>query len=285
MHLVWILSILFLALILVLLLVSYLGNRKSLVIVTDPDELANQKGLSEYFDRFSECDVAARAPLGCATKEAYVSLLLKSSSKEDAAFLNAAVEKAQRAIERASATSLSNFLKVEKNVAQRVIESIGDTSVPWKVAILDERAENGWPHTHGYIICIPRTFRSMSNLVRTLVHERVHVIQRRRPDLFRDAIAVRKWGMTPIPIERAHLSDVMPFRRSNPDLDGFLYATKQQNIIPISLFDSIQDATNGGLGASRVRFFKDGQEVKGEHHGEEHPYETQAYLISEALVA
>lgn len=252
----------------------------TLRIVTNPDEVAKQKGFSEYFANLSECDVAARTPLMCATSEGYLSLI-RQPSPDDVAYLESAVEKARRAIRNASPSSLVNYLKIDRETSKKVVESMRD-AVPWKIVILDERAENGWPHTHGDIICIPKTFRSLKNFVQTLVHERVHVIQRRRPDLFSD-IAIESWGMSRISFDEFEPSDALPFRRSNPDLDGYLYARKD-GVVPISLFDSIEAAEERGLNASAIRFFKNGVEIEESNGEEEHPYETQAYLIAEAIV-
>ena len=261
-------------------------NRNRMTIVANPDDLRSQQGFAEYFAQFSECDVVARSPLKCATADAYLSLLVKAPPADDVSFLQSAVDKAIVAIRNARSSSLVNYMKIDSDASRQVLSSIADWTVPWKIAILDERAENGWPHTHGDVICIPRTFRSLKNLVQTLVHERVHLIQRKRPDLFRDLIAIKAWGMMAIPVAALEPADALPFRRSNPDLDGNLYMRKKDGAVPISLFASVDDAIRGGLSASRVHLFKNGREIEDSNGSdqEEHPYETQAYLIAEAIV-
>lgn len=256
---------------------SILSRRGRLVLITRPDELSEQKGLMDYFRRFSECDRAARP--GCSDATQYLSLLVREPA--DRSVLEIAVENARSAIRSASRSGLSESLGIRD--ADAVLKTLNDPSLPWKIAVLDDLAENGWPHTHGEIICIPRSFRALPNLVQTLVHERVHVAQRRHPIVFRDGIAVGEWGMKPRPVDELD-PRLSKFVRSNPDLDGFFYENRE-GVTTVSLFPSVESAKQG-LRAAVARTFKDGEEIDGSGNThEEHPYETQAYVIAESIVS
>ena len=264
-----------------------------IVWITDPKEFSKFPGFAEYFSGFSKCDIAARTPLRCATAEQYLSqLTLKPPNDADALSLSHAVAVAQNAIRNASPESLAQKIKVNVRTASRILSTLHDSSVSWKIAVFHDLAENGWPHTHGDVTCIPRSFASkIRNLPETLVHERVHVLQRLHPEIFRDLVAVEEWGMTPIPLREFEPKQALDYRRSNPDLDGFVYsaaaaaaAAAARGPIPITLFDSEEDATRGGLDAATTRFFKDGVEIGDTSSSEEHPYETQAYMIADNLI-
>lgn len=139
-------------------------------------------------------------------------------------------------------------------------------TVPWKVAILYDTAENGWPHTHGDVICLPANHfqQAEAKRVETLIHERVHVHQRSRG----------AWNkgvpMPPKVSERA---------RSNPDLDGHLYPDAHTGHACVTLYatptpKSLSDVRTAVLDTATW------QEV---HYADvdacayEHPFEEEAY--------
>ena len=172
----------------------------------------------------------------------------------------------------------------------------------WRVAVLEDRAEGGWPHTHGDVVCLPRKTvrklltagrRESDEVVETLVHEWVHVVQRARPDLAR-AVVVDAWGMTPRPLADVvkNSQSVAHRVRSNPDLDGNVYARPGTDLATVSLFPSEAAAERGGLAAAVVRSVdaESGMEVMDESSrvfskgapwlGYEHPYEAMAYKVA-----
>jgi hypothetical protein len=275
--------------IIIILVIAMCRQRSNLIVwITDPREFSKFPGFADYFSGFSRCDVVARTPLKCATADQYLSqLTLKPPTDSDAlSSVSRAVLAAQNSIRNASPDSLAQKIKVSVGTAVRILSLLNDPSVSWKIAVFDDLAENGWPHTHGDVTCIPRSFASkIRNLPETLVHERVHVLQRLHPEIFRDLIAIREWGMTQIPLREFEPKKALEFRRSNPDLDGFVYASRGEGgVIPITLFDSEESAFRGGLNAATTRLFKDGVEVdRNRGDAEEHPYETQAYMIAQNL--
>lgn len=180
-------------------------------------------------------------------------------------------------------------------------------AIPWKVALLEPHVEAGFPHTldHG-IVCLPTSFLASQDEARaleTLIHEKVHLLQRERPDLAaRDARAL---GYEPfsgaIPATTARRL------RSNPDLDGRLYRLRSlrrphgphwphwphavvgDGCVPAALFpdfpQSLKDARiecvepSHTLGGTR-RCLAGGAGLEFEH-----PYEHAAYLQAAQIMS
>lgn len=146
-------------------------------------------------------------------------------------------------------------------------------AVPWKFALLNNAVEGGMPHTHSDVVCLPLSLLSESRdvVVRTLVHEKLHVLQRVRPNICHDYLDGAGW----VRVGRKndmHL-DVLNKVRSNPDLDEFIYK-RGESCPTVSLL-------NGGT-------LTDTQVVcihgSGERDEYEHPYEMMAYTLSHLVV-
>jgi len=115
--------------------------------------------------------------------------------------------------------------------------------VPWKFKIIaDSRVENGFPHTLGDTIYISDSVLNQINsssdlsVVKTLIHERIHLYQKANGTRTSDLI--KKWGFKP-----SKMRDEL--QRNNPDLDGINYSYKDYVILqrykspkPSSLLDS-----------------------------------------------
>lgn len=101
-------------------------------------------------------------------------------------------------------------------------------SLPWRFAVLRDDVEGGMPHTHGRVICLPARFFNEQDdraCLRTLIHEKVHVCQRARPDL--SEAAVEEDGYVRV-CRRSELSPAIQTQlRSNPDLDPWVYQSRE----------------------------------------------------------
>jgi hypothetical protein len=246
----------------------------SVRLLTDPSELASEPGLAEYFGALTPCDVAARLPLGCADAAGYLGCLI--SDVADVVDVAGAVAEAESRMRAAG--------------FPRGFFALG----PWRIAVLDDRAEGGWPHTHGGVVCLPASMVQRQTektlLVRTLVHERVHVYQRADPAGVARLVQ-GEWGLRPVPRDRAIVDEgTSSRRRSNPDLDGNVYVRPGTgSIVDVCLFPSIDAAASGGLGAARTTALDIGQQGKPAAGtvaaaAYEHPYEAMAYLLAELAV-
>lgn len=260
------------------------------VVVRDPNELARQPGIVDYFSGFGACDVAARTPLGCADLDGYLTCVVVD--------VDPFVEARLRSATSEAAGKLRRWTERASSEIARFVRSIEETHlVPWRVVLLDDRAEGGWPHTHGDIICLPLRVakdHDHDKLVSVLIHERVHVLQRARPVECR-AFYESAWNLAAIPtasLDRA----ILDRRRSNPDLDGFVYGpggSRGAFMVRVSLFDSVESAATGGLSSASVRLLSldaqgrlvnEARVVDHDHEHDEHPSERMAYEIQNDLV-
>lgn len=82
--------------------------------------------------------------------------------------------------------------------------------IPWKI-VKFEGVENNYPHTHGDIIFLPKYFfENGVNIDNTLIHEKIHVLQRHFPWKFNKLYSL--WGFNPQEKQDYHY-----LTRSNPD--------------------------------------------------------------------
>jgi len=99
----------------------------------------------------------------------------------------------------------------------------------WKLAKLDNKIENGYPHTHGDVIFVSQQFvdnimddyktpldiPNIPNIVDTLIHEKVHVLQRKYPDKFHN-LYTKYWNFKKVK-EIQNIDNYLDLYRTNPD--------------------------------------------------------------------
>jgi hypothetical protein len=246
-------------------------------VIVDPAELGREAGLDAYFAGFSDADASARGSASAASAYAdYLSCLVAPDAGTRATLV-ADFEAATRAIRLAERT-YSNLPRIEPATLV--------------VAILDDRAENGYPHTHGGVVCLPlRHFKGKEReRVKTLVHEMVHVWQRANPEAAASFIA-QTWGCRAVGLVRDVVSPAyLPLVRSNPDLDGMAWSCPQDyggDLVSAQIFDSHSPATLAE--SSAMLFDSSSGEPVGYSatgcEGCEHPYEIMAYAVAKAVLA
>ena len=236
----------------------------------DRARLAAQPGLDAYFDALTPCDLAARRAASSASARAsYLAAVTDRHRAIDPA-LSAAVRSARQAWSALDASS-----KRRENA--------------WRIALLDDLSaavEGGWPHTHGDVICMPLSYvlprladpARTPELVRTLVHERVHVCQ--RAGLCRAASPEQARARVSVAAFDARFPELARRRRSNPARDGVLYpdADGDPAAVVVAHFDSEDAAARGGLAAARhTRVDLATGETRPAQARYEHPNEAQAY--------
>jgi hypothetical protein len=213
-----------------------------------PDEIRAVVDASGYFEGFSAADCRARrcaAPADC--RAAFLRSVEPLTGAERALL--------GRLVGRASAS--------DPRLA-------GGATPGWAIVkFLGSGGEGPYPHTRGHIVFLPRSFfgSAPDQQLRTLVHERVHVLQRASIP-----------GFTPKGV-RVRLADVgvQGHVRSNPDLDGYVYEHAPGRAC-VQLFDS---GTPASLAESRpVEIsLRDGLPT-GSPCEYEHPNERMAYEYS-----
>jgi len=134
--------------------------------------------------------------------------------------------------------------------------------IPWKIAVVRDDIENGFPHTIGDIICLPRgmavdgctralddgtsssssssssSFReekaaerqqdpvvveALRRVLSVLVHEKIHVYQRMYPEQTQSYVRDVLKGERAFPLADVLNEEDKTRTRSNPDLDGWVY--------------------------------------------------------------
>jgi len=134
-------------------------------------------------------------------------------------------------------------------------------SLKWNLALTNGKwYEDGYPHTRKDVIFITPSVIDTSDCTRILVHEKIHVYERLYP---RD---IEKW-MKHMGYKVHKRFDEYPMRRSNPDLDGWVYIDPEGNET-LAMFKSNNPK---GINDSEYPGKKDWKF--------EHPYETLAYKV------
>ena len=150
------------------------------------------------------------------------------------------------------------------------------------IVILDPSAEGGMPHTRPGLICLPAYYPE-SKLKETLVHEMLHISQKRQPTLWASRASLEGWSP-----RHGIIPDFWASRlRLNPDTFSTLYAW-QGRYVPLPVYIREDKPTMREI---EVRWFDMNQgivkisppasftQVYGSlgHAQIEHPYELWAY--------
>ena len=167
---------------------------------------------------------------------------------------------------------------------------IENAKEPWwsgQVLWMNRTADNGFPHTRPpYYICLPSNI-SLTALSSTLLHERVHLHQRRYPEkwsaFFKDKWDMKVWSGT-LP------SNLEAKRRLNPDLLPIPFYIWKDKWVSLCVF---KDTGIPSLGNSSTVWFDTTQKVVstqapdgwydffGKVTNDEHPWEISAYYIAD----
>ena len=110
--------------------------------------------------------------------------------------------------------------------AQIALESLNNpyidtpliSSIDWNIAITyGKNYEMGLPHTRGEIIFVTTDDIEREDIVKLLIHEKVHIYQRKYKRMFQKKLKENGYEVVGDRRERKDL-------RSNPDLDEYIYA-------------------------------------------------------------
>lgn len=143
-----------------------------------------------------------------------------------------------------------NFTKTEKEKLTKAISDIKSkarknykrwrflTNLTWKLAKVSDEVDFGFPHTHEDTIFLPQNFLNGpidDFFIQTLVHELVHVWQRKMPLEFENLYTIH-WNF--IRTNRVcGINEYLSRSRTNPDI-GHLFYIFQENILPMSLYNT-----------------------------------------------
>lgn len=181
--------------------------------------------------------------------------------------------------------SIIAFTKEEKEILTDLIQKVNLFTrkypllhkIPWNLVKLSKGVENDYPHTLDGYIMLPYDFvskhllekgqlttDSKKSLVKTLLHEKIHVFQRKYP--YETRLLIEDlWEFKPVKENNDSL------RRTNPDTNDTIYERhdstcfqKYNHQLPTALSDST-------INTECVELY-------------EHPYEQMAYILSELLI-
>lgn len=157
-----------------------------------------------------------------------------------------------------AASEADQLLQGEKELA-------GICEVPWTFAMTrDDVYEEGLPHTRANIIFVSSSIDERHlPLVKTLIHEKIHLYQRMYPEKMAQLMEARGY-------QRWKQRLGIPRIRANPDLDPWVYFDSTKNEPMIALYTSDKPSNITDIVLTDAAF--------------EHPYEKIAYEVSSRLV-
>jgi hypothetical protein len=133
--------------------------------------------------------------------------------------------------------------------------------IPWVLALTEgEKYEDGLPHTRANIIFLSSFMNEQAQeLVRTMIHEKIHLYQRLYPEEMMQILEKRGFN-------RWKQRMGIPRIRANPDVDPWVYMNLDQSEPMMALYTSDQPASISDVFLQDAAF--------------EHPYEFIAYEIA-----
>lgn len=233
------------------------------------NEFSNIVNTSPYFERMSESDLHARNVF---SKDEYKYLYIESFIEP-------------HSISEHIKRKLIEHVKYANINLKSKFTLLYD--IPWKFSFISDSIENGYPHTLSDIIIISPSLIEKSNsrrLIKTLIHEKMHIFQRIYIKWCDDVI--NKWGFTKV--ENKYPISINP--RNNPDLNDNIY--KYGNYIILQNYKNKYPNT---IADSNVLIISEttGEQLSTEIFDNiipsyvsqiEHPYEIMACMIPELLV-
>lgn len=165
---------------------------------------------------------------------------------------------------------------------------------PWNFVKVTANIENNFPHTIGNMIIVNDIVLASPELVKTLIHEKIHVFQRLNNLSTRQLITSLNYASL-TPDERAALpEDVRVRSRANPDLDGHVYIHKPTRTVIAQVYNSdipssIADSAVAGYNANdyyrRVSVTNELLGIPSNLKCQlEHPFEIIACIAAELLM-
>jgi hypothetical protein len=135
----------------------------------------------------------------------------------------------------------------------------------WNIALVNHSYEQGFPHTRDQIIFISPEIvnKRIEELTKTLVHEKIHIYQRKNPELMK--LILYKMGFKPHTMRKN-----IPCIRANPDVNEFVYLRKGR-----PMFNCYASLSPKGINDVRLE----------DQPEDEHPFEMMAYHIANAYTS
>ena len=137
--------------------------------------------------------------------------------------------------------SIKPLTKNDKKIIEEKLQKLHKynffNDIPWKI-VKFHGIENNYPHTHGDIIFLPTDFfQSDIDIDNTLIHEKIHVLQRLFPQKFKKLY--NQWGFNQQEKQNYHY-----LTRSNPDDNNTYWLWKDKSDLVAYYNENPNDITD-----------------------------------------
>lgn len=221
----------------------------------------------KYVANLSPLDLYARK---VSSKDEYINIIKSEAihfNKGDKLILDSCTKKADELLRNININNIST----ESNLDYSKYLNYKDiANIKWVLAITKSdnggKYENGLPHTRKHIIFLSQDVLNYSEdeIIRLLIHEKIHIYQRYNEALFKTIIYNMGYADShDIPQEK------LKYVRSNPDVNNKIYKNKNTGELMICLYRSDKPQNIN--------------DIVTQNYSMEHPYEKIAYEISEYI--
>lgn len=245
--------------VIILLILTYIFFKSRLHILSKGDaEHVLQQNADSYYETFTEMDLRMR---GVSSVDEYRRLII-----------NCCVEPTVRDQFRIVWGVMCACVSLCRvRIQNDWFDSIKCAFIPWKIAIVDDthRYENGLSHTRGEVIFITRETLYDYGITNTMIHEKIHVYQKKYPASIQHYI--RKFHFTSDMNRRENAYLNREYVRANPDTNDLIYAD-ENNV----LLKAVYEPNAKTIG--QVRYTSCNSQYC------EHPHERMVHDILELII-
>lgn len=188
-------------------------NFQNMIIFLSKDQLYDflQKNEDNYYQRFFDLDLKARKINSINDYQLYIQQAVSNGD-------NIIKEKILKGIQKAD-----DFFT---NIDLEYFHGKKINQIPWKIGFVQNKLyENGLPHTRKDVIILNQEkikYSSLHSLIKTLIHEKIHVYQKIYISDVKKYIQYNKF-------KKIKKRDKFDQIRANPDLDDYIYQDEFHN--------------------------------------------------------
>ena len=226
-----------------------------------------------YVANLSPLDLYARK---VSSKEEYINIIKGEAThfnRGDKLILDKCTKKADELLRNININNISK----ESNLDYSKYLNYKDiANIKWVLAITRNdnggKYEDGLPHTRKNIIFLSQDVLNYSEdeIIKLLIHEKIHIYQRHNEDLFKTIIYNMGYAeISTSPASPVISQDKLKYVRSNPDVNNKIYKNVHTGELMICLYTSDKP--------------KSINDIIIQNYSMEHPYEKIAYEISEHI--
>ena len=229
-----------------------------------------ERDVDRYVAKLSQLDLYARK---VSSKEEYINIIKGEAThfnKGDKLILDKCTKKADELLRNININTISSESNLDYS---KYINYKDIANIKWVLAITRNdnggKYEDGLSHTRKNTIFLSQDVLNYSEdeLIKLLIHEKIHIYQRQNEALFKTIIY--NMGYVEISPSNEISSDKLKYVRSNPDVNNKIYKNVHTGELMICLYSSDKP--------------KNINDIIIQNFSMEHPYEKIAYEISEHI--